>query len=80
MSGYGLGFTSAFPAADLGKGPVSELGGSQRDPRDGVNPAPRESLPRPFDLRNRDTGLPQEVSERVESRSHQSEASSTSEA
>jgi hypothetical protein len=26
----------------------------------------RESLPRPFDLRNRDTGLPQEVSERVE--------------
>ena len=31
-----------------------------------MNPAPRESLPRPFDLRNRDTGLPQEVSERVE--------------
>ena len=43
-----------------------ELGGRQRDPRDGVNPAPRESLPRPFDLRNRDTGLPQEISERVE--------------
>ncbi len=31
-----------------------------------MNPAPRESLPRPFDLRNRDTGLPQEVGERVE--------------
>src|SRR6185295_3402732 len=43
-----------------------ELGGRQRDPWDGVNPAPRESLPRPFDLRNRDTGLPQEVSEQVE--------------
>jgi hypothetical protein len=43
-----------------------ELGGRQRDTWDGVNPAPRESLPRPFDLRNRDTGLPQEVGERVE--------------
>jgi hypothetical protein len=38
----------------------------QRNPGDGVDPALRESLPRPFDLRNRDTGLPQEVSERVE--------------
>jgi hypothetical protein len=43
-----------------------ELGRRQRDAWDRVNPAPRESLPRPFDLRNRDTGLPQEVSERVE--------------
>ena len=32
-----------------------------------MNPAPCESPPRPFDLRNRNTGLPQEVSERVES-------------
>jgi hypothetical protein len=31
-----------------------------------VNPSPRESLPGPFDLRQRHTGLPQEVGERVE--------------
>ena len=31
-----------------------------------MNPAPRESLPPPFDLRNRDPGRPQEVGERVE--------------
>src|SRR5882724_4594670 len=36
-----------------------ELGGRQRDTRDGVNPALRESLPSPFDDRNGDTGLPQ---------------------
>src|SRR5258708_6310325 len=40
-----------------------ELGGRQRDTRDGGNPAPRESLPRPFDLRNRDPGLRHESRE-----------------
>jgi hypothetical protein len=31
-----------------------------------VNPAPHEGLPDPFDLRNRDTGSPEEIGERVE--------------
>jgi hypothetical protein len=34
--------------------------------RDGVESAPRQILPGPFDLRKRNTGLPKEVGERVE--------------
>ncbi len=43
-----------------------ELGWCQRDARDGVEPAPSQSLPGPFDLRGRNTGPPQEVGEPVE--------------